>query len=54
MSIPGVRFATAWRNRIRSRYGGVRINIMARSDIDRAKRAAARPQDMLDLAALKQ
>jgi len=54
MGIPGVRFETAWRNRGRTRYGGVPVSIMSRSDLIRAKRKAGRPQDLMDLSALRE
>ncbi len=54
MGVPGVEWATAWRNRLQAKYGGIPINIMSRSDLIRAKRTAGRPQDLLDLAALQQ
>lgn len=48
MGIPGVEFAAAWGNREQSSYGGIPIFIIGRSDLIRAKRAAGRPQDLLD------
>ena len=53
MGVPGVRFATAWRNRVRARYAGIAVNIIGRRDLMRAKRVAGRPQDLIDLAALR-
>jgi hypothetical protein len=53
MGVPGVRFPTAWKRRVRSSYGGVRIAVLHRQDLIRAKRAAGRPQDLLDIAALR-
>jgi hypothetical protein len=53
MSVPGVRFLTAWRSRKRSTYGGVPINIMSLGDLIKAKARAGRPQDLLDVASLK-
>jgi hypothetical protein len=50
--VPGVRFKTAWRNALKTTYGGTPIRIIGFNDLLRAKRAAARPQDLLDLAAL--
>ncbi|MCE5328671.1 MAG: hypothetical protein LLG01_19910 [Planctomycetaceae bacterium] len=54
MGVPGVKWETAWRNRLQTRYGGICINVMSREDLMRAKRTAGRPQDLLDLAALQQ
>lgn len=53
-SIPGVRFATAWKNREHRRYEGVRFAVLGRRDLIRSKRAAGRPQDLADVAALLQ
>lgn len=53
MDIPGVDFAAAWANREQSTYGGVPIPIISRSDLIRAKRAAGRPQDLLDAQELE-
>jgi len=52
-AIDGVRFETAWKNRVRASLGGVRINLIARRDLIRNKRASGRPQDLLDLEVLK-
>jgi hypothetical protein len=49
MGIDGVTFATAWRNRVRTRYSGVAIHVLGKSDLLRAKRATGRPQDRLDI-----
>ena len=48
-SIDGVRFATAWKNRVRANLGGVVANVISRRDLRRNKRASGRPQDLLDL-----
>ena len=53
MSVPGVRFSAAWRNRKRSTYGRVPINILSQGDLIKAKTKAGRPQDLLDLANLR-
>jgi hypothetical protein len=52
-SIDGVRFETAWKNRIRVQAGPVRANFISRQDLIRNKRASGRPQDLLDLEGLK-
>jgi hypothetical protein len=52
-SIPGVRFDTAWRNRVRATYAGVPVCIISRTDLMRNKRAVGRPQDLVDLEALR-
>jgi len=53
MRIEGVAFETAWRRRVRTTYGDVRVCILSREDLVRAKRSAGRPQDLLDLDRLK-
>lgn len=51
-SIDGVRFETAWKNRVCVQAGSVRANFISRKDLIRNKRASGRPQDLLDLRAL--
>ena len=51
-SIDGVRFATAWKNRVCIQAGSVRANFISRKDLIRNKRASGRPQDLLDLKTL--
>ena len=51
--IPGVRFKSAWQNAVETTYGGEPIRIIGLKDLLRAKKAAARPQDLLDIAALE-
>ena len=51
-SIDGVRFGTAWKNRIRASFGGVNVNLIGKRDLIRNKRASGRPQDLLDLDSL--
>ena len=52
-SIRGVRFETAWRNRLKARYDDLRVNFISRRDLMRNKRAVARPQDLIDLDNLR-
>lgn len=51
-SISGVSFARAWRGRRTVRFGPHRVGILGRADFARNKRAAGRPQDLLDLELL--
>jgi len=53
MGVAGVSFGEAWQGRVQSSYGGVPINIMGKDDLIAAKEAAGRPQDLLDLAKLR-
>lgn len=53
MGLAGVDFDEAWTDRVASSYGGVPINVMGRSTLFKAKKAAGRPQDLLDLEKLR-
>lgn len=53
MDIPAVHFNDAWKNRIKSYYGDIPINIISLDDLIKAKEAAGRDQDLLDLKHLK-
>lgn len=50
--ISGVRFATAWKNRVRGTFAGHRVSVLSLRDYRRNKRASGRPKDLLDLALL--
>ncbi len=52
MGIPGLEFDRAWKNRKRTTYAGVPINILGIRDLIRSKRKAGREQDILDLKKL--
>ncbi len=45
-SLDGVRFATAWRNRVEVKFADVRVGVLSRADLIRSKIAAGRPQDL--------
>jgi hypothetical protein len=47
-SIAGVDFETAYARRIDARWHGVAVSVIGRSDLIAAKRAAGRPQDLVD------
>jgi hypothetical protein len=49
MGVAGVTFEEAWAGRVESTYGGVPIHITGKATLIKAKRAADRPQDRLDL-----
>ncbi len=52
--IEGITFAEAWPNRIEADFGdGVRAPVIGLDDILTNKRAAGRPQDLADVAALE-
>ena len=52
-SVSVLDFARAYRRRLRSSYGGVRISILSIEDLIASKKAAGRPQDLLDVETLK-
>ena len=51
-SLPRLTFKTAWSNRVRSWYGSERASYLSLDDLIKAKRAAGRWQDLLDLKKL--
>jgi hypothetical protein len=52
-SIDGVTFEEAWASRAAGKYGGVDVWYIGRDALVRNKTAAARPQDLMDLATLR-
>ena len=53
MSIPGINFTEAWKNRETIIVAETQIHFIAKFDLIRAKRASGRPQDLLDLEKLE-
>ena len=54
MSIPGVKFEEAWKNREAVELDNLKIPFISRSDLMRAKEASGRPQDKIDVDRLKE
>lgn len=52
MGLAAVDFDSAWKNRTRSRYAGIPINIIGIKELIKTKRKAGRLQDVLDLKKL--
>jgi hypothetical protein len=52
MSIPGLTFSQAWKNRVISDLGGVSANILSKEDLIASKNASGRPQDLVDIQTL--
>ena len=52
MGIPGVAFDEAWPRRMEVDFDGLLVPFIARQDLIAAKRAAGRPQDLLDVELL--
>jgi hypothetical protein len=53
MSIPGVTFKKAWKNRETVILEGLAISFISRDDLIRAKEVSGRPQDIIDAENLK-
>jgi hypothetical protein len=51
--IDGVTFDEAWPHRVTSRFGEPDVCLIGRDELVRNKRAAGRPQDLLDLSLLE-
>ena len=52
MGIPGVEFEDAWQRRQEVDYDGLPVCFISREDLIRAKLAAGRPQDLMDMESL--
>ncbi|MCE9635220.1 MAG: hypothetical protein K8T90_05880 [Planctomycetes bacterium] len=52
-AIDGLVFANAWRRRVRGKYAGERMNVIAIGDLIRNKRAVGRAQDLADAKSLE-
>ncbi len=48
MGIPGVEFEQAWQKRVDVDFAGLPVSFIAKEDLVAAKRAAGRPQDIID------
>lgn len=49
MGIPGLSFDSAWKERTRSKYGNVSINILGIKELVSSKKKVGRAQDILDV-----
>lgn len=49
MGIPGVEFDAAWSRRNTIQFEDISVDFISKSDLILAKRAAGRPQDLIDL-----
>ena len=52
-SISGSIFADAWKDRRKTKYADVSINIIGVKDLIRSKKKAGRPQDSIDITQLR-
>lgn len=53
-TIDGISFQQAWRNRVRSTFDDVPVHYIGRDDLILNKEAAGRPQDLADVAYLRE
>lgn len=53
-SIGGVSFEEAWSGRVSGTYGSQEVLYIGKAELIRSKRAAARPQDLVDVANLSE
>lgn len=54
MSIPGIEFDVAWKNREVVEIDDLKLFFISRSDLIRSKEASGRPQDKIDVEKLKE
>lgn len=54
MSIPGIEFDEAWKNREVVQLDDLKILFISRTDLIRSKEASGRPQDKIDFEKLKE
>jgi hypothetical protein len=54
MSVAGLRFPDAWRRRVTTDFDGVSAYVISREDLLVNKRAAGRPQDLVDASNLEE
>ena len=52
--ISGVRFATAWKDRVSQRVGRLSVPFLGRATLLRNKSATGRPKDAVDVATLRE
>lgn len=48
MGIPGIKFESAWANRVEVDFDGLSVSFISKEDLITAKRASGRPQDLID------
>ena len=54
MGIPGVQFEECWNRRIEEDFDGLKVIFISKQDLIASKRAAGRPQDLIDADMLSQ
>jgi hypothetical protein len=54
MGIPGVHFEECWNRRTEVDFDGLKVIFISKQDLIASKRAAGRPQDLIDADLLSQ
>ena len=54
MGIPGLKFESAWSNRVEVEFEDLPVMFISKQDLIAAKRASGRPQDLIDAETLSQ
>jgi len=54
MGIPGVQFEECWNRRVEVDFEGLKVTFISKQDLIASKRAAGRPQDLIDADSLSQ
>lgn len=54
MGIPGIQFEECWNRRMEVDFDGIKVIFISKQDLIASKRAAGRPQDLIDADLLSQ
>jgi len=54
MGIPGIQFEECWNRRVEVDFNGLKVIFISKQDLIASKRAAGRPQDLIDADLLSQ
>ncbi|HSG43678.1 MAG TPA: hypothetical protein VLA72_11035 [Anaerolineales bacterium] len=54
MGIPGIQFEECWNRRMEDYFEGLKVIFISKQDLITSKRAAGRPQDLIDADLLSQ
>lgn len=54
MGIPGIHFEECWNRRVEIDFEGLKVIFISKQDLIESKRAAGRPQDLIDADLLSQ
>lgn len=49
MGVPGVQFDQCWKRRVEVDFDGLKVLFISKQDLIASKRAAGRPQDLIDI-----